>query len=347
MSVFALSLIFSNSNIFSSFFLFVFLSTTRLVSFSLRLLLACLNGYTTSLCILNHTHTHITDGEETVAEMATHLQPHTEDSYLRPRTAVRRRQRRRQLEAHPVGDYNLSPGEHGGAWPILSPGHESEEGMKKKTSRLVAGESKDLLAALREEEDDIRRASDNDNYHFCSSSHRKEHKRMAVLNNQPSLEFRQQWRICPKRQCRGQQIESLFPIFSKGQKTVHLVRHGQSTYNEAISGPGSWEEPKIFDARLTKLGIEQAKELGKFLSELPKDAVWITSPLTRAMETCVYGREANVAFVSPSSAEDEKFTQMKTSRRRIIATIATRIITIATVTTLAIGGLHQPPRGRR
>ena len=61
---------------------------------------------------------------------------------------------------------------------------------------------------------------------------------------------------------------------------MHLVRHGQSTYNEAISGPGSWEEPKIFDARLTKLGIEQAKELGKFLSELPKDAVWITSPLT-------------------------------------------------------------------
>ena len=42
--------------------------------------------------------------------------------------------------------------------------------------------------------------------------------------------------------------QRLFPIFAKGRKTVHLVRHGQSTYNEAISGPGSWNEPNIFDA---------------------------------------------------------------------------------------------------
>ena len=73
----------------------------------------------------------------------------------------------------------------------------------------------------------------------------------------------------------------LFPIFVRGRKVVHLVRHGQSTYNEAISGPGSWDEPNIFDAPLTKLGVRQAKGLGSFLAKLPKDAVWVTSPLTR------------------------------------------------------------------
>ena len=88
--------------------------------------------------------------------------------------------------------------------------------------------------------------------------------------------------------------QRLFPIFAKGRKTVHLVRHGQSTYNEAISGPGTWNEPNIFDAPLTKLGRNQATALGSFLAKLPKDAVWVTSPLTRAMETCVYGYKASL-----------------------------------------------------
>ena len=88
--------------------------------------------------------------------------------------------------------------------------------------------------------------------------------------------------------------QRLFPIFVRGRKVVHLVRHGQSTYNEAISGPGSWDEPNIFDAPLTKLGVRQAKGLGAFLSKLPKDAVWVTSPLTRAMETCVHGYKASL-----------------------------------------------------
>ena len=70
--------------------------------------------------------------------------------------------------------------------------------------------------------------------------------------------------------------QRLFPIFVRGRKVVHLVRHGQSTYNEAISGPGSWDEPNIFDAPLTKLGARQAvRGLGAFLSKLPKDAVWV------------------------------------------------------------------------
>jgi len=86
----------------------------------------------------------------------------------------------------------------------------------------------------------------------------------------------------------------MFPIFCSGRKQVLLVRHGQSTYNEAIAGPGSFDEPQMFDAALTELGRIQAKGLGLELSKVPKDALWITSPLTRAMETCVIGRRAGL-----------------------------------------------------
>jgi broad specificity phosphatase PhoE len=206
-----------------------------------------------------------------------------------------------------VGDYNLSPGEHGGSQYILSPGHESEDEEEEDEDLRIDGEEgKDFLAALREEEDDgdarAKRMGATTSTGQVALAATKKHKRMAVLNNQPSLEVDGNGKIISN--VGGNKSRVFFPIFSKGQKTVHLVRHGQSTYNEAISGPGSWEEPKIFDARLTELGIKQAKELGKFLSELPKDAVWITSPLTRAMETCVYGREAMYAFTSSSLATE-------------------------------------------
>ena len=213
-----------------------------------------------------------------------------------------------------MGDYNLSPGEHGGSQYILSPGHESEEEGEEEEEeevKIVSEEGKDFLAALREEEDDVdARAKKTTTTTTPTTSTAtvalaatKKHKRMAVLNNQPSLEVDSDSDGKFVSNVGGSKSRVFFPIFSKGQKTVHLVRHGQSTYNEAISGPGSWEEPKIFDARLTELGVKQAKELGKFLSEIPKDAVWITSPLTRAMETCVYGREAMYAFVSSSEEE--------------------------------------------
>lgn len=206
-----------------------------------------------------------------------------------------------------MGDYNLSPGEHGGSQYILSPGHESEDEEEEDEDLRIDGEEgKDFLAALREEEDDgdarAKRMGATTSTGQVALAATKKHKRMAVLNNQPSLEVDGNGKIISN--VGGNKSRVFFPIFSKGQKTVHLVRHGQSTYNEAISGPGSWEEPKIFDARLTELGIKQAKELGKFLSELPQDAVWITSPLTRAMETCVYGREAMYAFTSSSLATE-------------------------------------------
>jgi broad specificity phosphatase PhoE len=80
----------------------------------------------------------------------------------------------------------------------------------------------------------------------------------------------------------------------KGSRKVHLVRHGESEYNAACGRPGSsWDDPQIFDAPLTDQGRHQAQALGNTLAELlgPR-CVWVTSPLTRALQTCVLARQA-------------------------------------------------------
>ena len=85
-------------------------------------------------------------------------------------------------------------------------------------------------------------------------------------------------------------LHGVFPIFrsKKDCKILYMVRHGESTYNRALSMQGStWAEPQIYDAPLTRKGREQASALRPTVYgwDLPKDVVWITSPLTRAIET--------------------------------------------------------------
>ena len=80
----------------------------------------------------------------------------------------------------------------------------------------------------------------------------------------------------------------------KGSRKVHLVRHGESEYNAACGRPGSsWDDPQIFDAPLTEQGRNQAEALGSTLAGLlGRRCVWVTSPLTRALQTCVLARQA-------------------------------------------------------
>lgn len=63
---------------------------------------------------------------------------------------------------------------------------------------------------------------------------------------------------------------------------VHLIRHGQSTFNAA------WElekkDPMIIDAPLTGHGQDQAAGLRDTVAQLGLDAI-IASPLTRALQT--------------------------------------------------------------
>ncbi len=63
---------------------------------------------------------------------------------------------------------------------------------------------------------------------------------------------------------------------------IHLIRHGQSTFNVLNDATG--EDPLHYDARLSPLGHEQAAATGKALADSHYDLV-ITSPLSRAIQT--------------------------------------------------------------
>jgi broad specificity phosphatase PhoE len=67
-------------------------------------------------------------------------------------------------------------------------------------------------------------------------------------------------------------------------RRIDLLRHGQSTFNEAY--PVAGVDPLHFDARLTELGRRQVAEARARLMSRAYDVVF-TSPLTRAIETAV------------------------------------------------------------
>ncbi|KAK9824180.1 hypothetical protein WJX72_008364 [[Myrmecia] bisecta] len=85
------------------------------------------------------------------------------------------------------------------------------------------------------------------------------------------------------------QSQKLFPIFrpKSHRKTLHLVRHGESEFNALCQYGKSFKDPDIFDAPLTAKGRRQAAKLRTELGKLgiPEGALWIASPLTRAIET--------------------------------------------------------------
>ena len=65
-------------------------------------------------------------------------------------------------------------------------------------------------------------------------------------------------------------------------KTIHCIRHGQSTFNAA------WEteqtDPLHFDAPLSELGHRQVREAAALVRDVDYDLI-VTSPLTRAIQT--------------------------------------------------------------
>lgn len=65
-------------------------------------------------------------------------------------------------------------------------------------------------------------------------------------------------------------------------KTVHLLRHAQSTFNEVYAEGDP--DPMLFDASLSALGHEQVTEARATFKDLRFDVI-IVSPLTRALQT--------------------------------------------------------------
>jgi len=85
-------------------------------------------------------------------------------------------------------------------------------------------------------------------------------------------------------------------------KTVHLIRHAQSTFNAAVALTGV--DPMHPDACLTPLGLQQVAEARARMAALDHELV-VTSPLTRAIETAVglFGGGAAPILVDPRPRE--------------------------------------------
>ncbi|CAD7940400.1 unnamed protein product [Amoebophrya sp. A120] len=76
------------------------------------------------------------------------------------------------------------------------------------------------------------------------------------------------------------------------RKTVYLIRHGESLWNEAQDNGLFWRMPSLFDAPLSQAGKHQCEHLQKIVDrEFGKEqAVDVfCSPLTRAMQTAWIG----------------------------------------------------------
>ena len=75
-------------------------------------------------------------------------------------------------------------------------------------------------------------------------------------------------------------------------KTIHFVRHGQSTWNEAeeifkfTRFDKEMQKLDKMDAPLNSFGEEHAAHLQEKIQALNAE-IAITSPLSRAIETCI------------------------------------------------------------
>ena len=92
---------------------------------------------------------------------------------------------------------------------------------------------------------------------------------------------------------------------SKPIKEVYLIRHGESEYNQwrrnSFRNPCTLlcvRDPMLFDAPLSRAGEAQVRALRRALWSMTKDNAFaigprvelvVTSPLTRAVETCLGG----------------------------------------------------------
>ena len=84
-------------------------------------------------------------------------------------------------------------------------------------------------------------------------------------------------------------------------KTVHLIRHGQSTFNAIHDSTGY--DPLIYDAPLSALGHTQVAAAAKAYADETYDIIF-TSPLTRAIQTAkgIFGANAPM-LVNASHSE--------------------------------------------
>ncbi|RDI85949.1 hypothetical protein Vi05172_g3980 [Venturia inaequalis] len=72
------------------------------------------------------------------------------------------------------------------------------------------------------------------------------------------------------------------PMFSRKKKTIHLIRHCQSTFNVPP------HDANKLDPDLTATGVRQAKSLGQSFPHLTPDSLIVASPLRRTLNTALH-----------------------------------------------------------
>ncbi|CAK9876897.1 unnamed protein product [Sphagnum jensenii] len=77
--------------------------------------------------------------------------------------------------------------------------------------------------------------------------------------------------------------KSLFPLFYRPKKTVHLVRHGQTSL-WTFPGQNMYTGSGNFDIHLTPVGRQQASNISAKMAALKAELI-LTSPLRRALQT--------------------------------------------------------------
>jgi len=99
--------------------------------------------------------------------------------------------------------------------------------------------------------------------------------------------------LCGEPHQGSPQPEKFFPLFRPVAqwKTLYMVRHGESEYNAASMTKEGFSDPQVYNPKLTAKGRKQAQKLQESLGKLKlgKDALWVTSPMTRAIETMMLG----------------------------------------------------------
>eukprot|EP00546_Thalassionema_frauenfeldii_P019074 CAMPEP_0178894596 /NCGR_PEP_ID=MMETSP0786-20121207/105_1 /TAXON_ID=186022 /ORGANISM="Thalassionema frauenfeldii, Strain CCMP 1798" /LENGTH=252 /DNA_ID=CAMNT_0020564705 /DNA_START=249 /DNA_END=1007 /DNA_ORIENTATION=- len=80
------------------------------------------------------------------------------------------------------------------------------------------------------------------------------------------------------------------PTENRRDKTVYLIRHGQSVGNatNTFGGADRNTSDHLIDCGLTETGRNQALDIAKFFTDVTIDLV-VSSPMTRALNTAVLG----------------------------------------------------------
>lgn len=140
----------------------------------------------------------------------------------------------------------------------------------------------------------------------------------AVNSTSPSSTSSSRVRIASDTTDLG--VEMVSKPKNEKEKTLYCIRHAQSEYNETVRNASTWVsptfwmngfDPRIRDPKLSILGQNQVNALHKLITKVSFCKTFdieliVTSPLTRAMQTCLGLFKNNIKIQSINNMGDVK-----------------------------------------